>query len=80
MAPEVLLCAESAIFERSVYAIYSKAIDWWSMGATVYEAAVGRPPFWTPTIAETYHRIRNIDWDLMATHRLSPTLMSLISG
>lgn len=57
---------------------YGSDIDWWSLGATLYEMAVGRAPFWAPTIGPTYDRIMRCD--LRLPEDLPPQFKSLLSG
>jgi serine/threonine kinase 38 len=47
IAPEVLLRSPGG---------YGPAADWWSVGAVLFEALVGHPPFAAPTPAETVRR------------------------
>lgn len=47
IAPEVLLRSPGG---------YGPAADWWSVGAVLYEALAGRPPFASPSPAETVRR------------------------
>ncbi len=57
---------------------YGPDIDWWSLGSTLYEMAVGRAPFWAPTIGPTYDRIMRCD--LRLPEDLPPQFKSLLSG
>lgn len=67
VAPEVLQLAEEAILEAAdsvdVTSLsntalgYDASVDWWSFGATLFEMAMGRPPFYMPTVAQTYEKI-----------------------
>lgn len=57
---------------------YGPDIDWWSLGATLYELSVGRSPFFAPSIGGTYDRIMRCDMRMPDT--LSPQLKSLLSG
>lgn len=36
---------------------YDASVDWWSFGAMCYELITGLPPFYAPTIEETYGKI-----------------------
>lgn len=38
---------------------YGKAVDWWSMGALVYEMTAGYPPFQGKTLKELNRKILN---------------------
>lgn len=70
IAPEILRCAELALFEDDVpLTRYGRGVDWWSMGATIFELAVGQPPFYSSAIRSTYDAI------LVAT-RLIPASLS----
>lgn len=57
---------------------YTCDVDWWSLGATLYEMAAGRAPFWAPSIGATYERVMKCD--LRMPEHLSPQLKSLLSG
>lgn len=67
LSPEMLLGQE-----------YTAAVDIWSMGVLCYEFLHGKPPFETPTIAETYERIKevNISWP----ESIGPEPKRFISG
>ncbi|KAI9638950.1 kinase-like domain-containing protein [Dioszegia hungarica] len=70
IAPEILRCAELALIEDDVpLTRYGRGVDWWSMGATIFELAVGQPPFYSSAIRSTYDAI------LVAT-RLIPASLS----
>jgi len=75
IAPEVLAYAE-AYFLAQTPPPYSLSIDWWSMGATVFELLVGTPPFFAPTISSTYSRILAMEYSLPES---SADLQSFIS-
>lgn len=57
---------------------YGPDVDWWSLGATLYEMGVGRAPFFAPSIGGTYDRIMRCD--MRMPDSLSPQLKSLLSG
>lgn len=37
---------------------YNEKVDHWALGILIYEFLVGKPPFESPTMHETYRRIR----------------------
>ena len=65
IAPEVLLLAEQVVIDgltsTGLRHTYGLEVDWWSVGATVFELATGSAPFFASTIKETYERITSID-------------------
>jgi len=94
VAPEVLRIAEDALVEaahsdadesngtirRSMNegSGYGPEVDWWSLGATLYEMSAGRAPFFSPSIGNTYERIMRCDVRMPGD--LCPALKSLLSG
>jgi serine/threonine protein kinase len=63
---QILLDSDSSIFpHESEYDStdngekrgYDASVDWWSFGAMCYELLTGLPPFYAPTIDETYGMI-----------------------
>ena len=38
---------------------YGKPVDWWALGAIIYEMLVGIPPFYTQSKLDLFERIRN---------------------
>lgn len=69
IAPEVLVLAENAVIQTfddppvpgSEVLTYGTEVDWWSLGATIYEMITTRPPFFASTLKETYDLIIGID-------------------
>lgn len=53
---------------------YGCETDWWSLGAVVYELAVGVAPFFAPDIKQTYSLI--VDHEVCASLFLSPVRLS----
>jgi serine/threonine protein kinase len=52
MAPEIILKQP-----------YTKAVDWWSFGAIIYEMLCGLPPFYTSNKEKLFKRIiRNFNF------------------
>jgi serine/threonine protein kinase len=76
IAPEILRHAEEALL-GSTPVPYTESIDWWSLGATVYELVVGRPPFYSSSITETYAQISRINYRL--PHTVSSELVDLFT-
>jgi serine/threonine protein kinase len=46
MAPEVILKEP-----------YDKGVDWWSLGAIIYEMLCGIPPFYNQNKEKLFHKI-----------------------
>ncbi|CDW90682.1 rps6 protein kinase [Stylonychia lemnae] len=66
MAPEVILKKP-----------YTKSVDWWSLGALMYEMLHGLPPFYTNKREKTFGLIVNNDF--VFTNILSQNAMDLIT-
>ncbi|KAF4528807.1 hypothetical protein B566_EDAN017310 [Ephemera danica] len=56
---------------------HSFEVDIWSVGCILYTLLVGKPPFETSSLKETYQRIRNCDYNLSRAN-LSVEAASLI--
>jgi serine/threonine protein kinase len=66
IAPEVLAYAEANLLVQTPQP-YTNLVDWWSLGATIYELITGTPPFFAQSIAATYAKILAIEYRLPKT-------------
>ena len=57
MAPEILIAQDN-----QGECGYSYAVDVWALGIIMYTMVVGRPPFETSVIVETYKRIKDVSY------------------
>jgi len=57
---------------------HGKAVDWWTLGAILYEMLTGLPPFYTPNREELFERIKFST--LKYPSHLSPSAKSLLEG
>ncbi|XP_063238015.1 serine/threonine-protein kinase Sgk1-like isoform X3 [Bacillus rossius redtenbacheri] len=59
LAPEVLRKEGSVARRGCVRQGYDTSVDWWCLGAVLYEMLYGLPPFYSQNTAEMYDRILN---------------------
>ncbi|KAJ8906691.1 hypothetical protein NDN08_003181 [Rhodosorus marinus] len=59
---------------------HSFEVDVWSIGVVVYTVLVGRPPFETSDVKQTYRRIKNNDYKFPSDLRLSREAKGLITA
>ncbi len=57
---------------------HSYEVDIWSIGVIMYTLLVGKPPFQTKDVKQTYKRIRANDYSFPADCALSNGAVSLI--
>ena len=75
IAPDILELAEDQILSLSTHTPdadetafvpdravweYGPSVDWWSLGAVLFELATGLPPFWNQDISQTYQSIMDV--------------------
>lgn len=66
LAPEIILNHQ-----------YGKAVDWWCLGAVIYEMLVGLPPFYSKNRNEIFEKILYDDVQFPC-HSMSPAAQDLI--
>jgi len=63
MAPEILMAAEEdKKLAEGALCGYSFAADIWALGVIMYTMVVGRPPFETPVVEDTYKKIKSVNY------------------
>ncbi|WVO14356.1 hypothetical protein L204_101988 [Cryptococcus depauperatus] len=92
IAPEVLVFAEqaaltaaqdlagnkSASLQPEDIRGYDATVDWWSLGASIFEFAVGKTPFWAETIEQTYQQLMAFEGQLNYPSFVSMELQTLL--
>jgi serine/threonine protein kinase len=62
MAPEILAASDLINSNDTVLCGYSFAADIWAVGVILYTMVVGRPPFETPVVEDTYKKIKSVNY------------------
>lgn len=62
MAPEILMAAGDTNNDEGKMCGYSFAADIWALGVIMYTLVVGRPPFETPVVEDTYKKIKSVNY------------------
>eukprot|EP00347_Sterkiella_histriomuscorum_P022648 403337684 len=63
MAPEILQAAQELQTNGgNQMCAYSFAADVWAVGVIMYTLVIGRPPFETPAVEDTYKKIKNVNY------------------
>jgi len=57
---------------------HGRAVDWWSLGALLYEMLTGLPPFYTQDREKLFEKIRNSE--LLYPPSLSPNAKGVLKG
>ena len=57
---------------------HGKQVDWWTLGAIIYEMLTGLPPFYTANREELFERIKFCS--LKYPYSISPQVRSLLEG
>lgn len=62
MAPEVLMAAGEQQQEEGILCGYSFAADIWALGVIMFTMVLGRPPFETSVVEDTYKKIKSVNY------------------
>lgn len=77
VSPEALLAQQS-----KNGASYGSECDWWGLGVFIFELLIGEPPFFAPSLVQTYANITNHKkcLDLKKHQKLSKDARDLLEG
>lgn len=70
---------------RSKFLFYSRSghgfsVDYYCLGALLYELVTGNPPFYSRDVEKIYHSIQNDEIDFPPHVELSPEIKMLLEG
>lgn len=75
VSPEALLAQQSR-----GGAAYGVGCDWWGLGVLLWELLLGEPPFYAPSLVQTYQNIQQHgSLDIAGNARLSPAARDLLA-
>jgi serine/threonine protein kinase len=58
---------------------YGFEVDWWALGALIFESALGRPPFAARNMTNLLRKIAHMPLSFPAQHTLSAPAISIIT-